>query len=419
MGQTLAEKILARKAGRESVRPGEIVTVEPDIAMSHDNSAAISGTFAKMGVERVWNPDRLVMVLDHAAPPPTSSHAENHRKVRAFVREQGIRNFYDINNGVCHTVMCEQGHVWPGALIVGADSHMLTQGALGAFATGIGRTELAAVWALGEIWLRVPATIRVRVSGVLAPALTAKDVVLKLLADIGAAGADYRAVEFEGDLIDRLAPEQRMVLCNLMAEAGAKTAIVAPDEATRRYLESRCDIPWEPFAADPDAEYEQTIEIDATSFEPYVALPHSPANGRPIGESAGTPIDQVFVGSCNGGLIEDLRAAAAVLKGRHVAPFTRLVVIPASQETYRTAMEEGLLAAFIEAGATICNPGCGPCLGAHQGCLASGERCLSTSNRNFCGRMGNREAEIYLAGPTVAAATAIAGKIADPRDFGF
>lgn len=415
MGMTLAEKILAAKTGRDSVSPGEIVNPEPDRVMSHDNSAAIAGTFEKMGVARVWDPGRIVIVLDHAVPPPNNAHAENHRRIRQFVSDQGIEDFFDINHGVCHTVMCENGLAEPWALIVGSDSHMLTQGALGAFAAGIGRTETASVWALGRIWLRVPTTIRVRVHGQLGPMITAKDVALRLLAEVGAAGFDYRAVEFEGEAIDAMSVDERMVLCNLMAEAGAKTALVAPDDKTREWLQGRVEGDWAPLEPDSDAEYERTIELAVGDLEPHVALPHSPANGRPIAESAGTPIDQVFIGSCNGGLFDDLRRAAEVLKGQRVASGTRLVVIPASWKIYRQAMEGGIISTFIEAGAVICNPGCGPCLGAHQGCLAAGEKCLSTSNRNFCGRMGCRDAEIYLAGPTVAAATAIAGKIADPR----
>jgi 3-isopropylmalate/(R)-2-methylmalate dehydratase large subunit len=425
MGLTLAEKILARKAGRAAVAPGEIVTVEPDVAMSHDNGAAIAQTFAAMGGGRVWDPERIVLILDHAVPAPSPEHAENHRRVREFVREQGIERFCDIGHGVCHVVMCERAYAQPGLLIVGSDSHTPTQGALGAFAAGIGRTEMAAVWALGEIWLRVPATIRVRLSGALGEFVTARDVALRLVAELGAAGADYRAVEFAGDLVERFSIEDRMILCNLMAEAGAKTALVPPDAVTEKWVSSRstaisstqnsklniqnCMSP------DPDAVYERTIELDAANLEPQVATPHSPDSARPIGEVGAAPIDQVFLGSCAGGMIDDLRRAARLLKGRRIAATTRMVVVPASMETWRRALAEGLLATFVEAGAVVCNPGCGPCLGAHQGILAAGERCLSTANRNFRGRMGNRDAEIYLASSTVAAATALTGRIADPR----
>lgn len=415
MGLNLAQKILARKAGRDAVAPGEIVTVEPDVAMSHDNAVAIAGTFGKMGVERIWDPARVVIVLDHATPPPTRQHAENHRKTRQFVGEQGIENFYDIHAGVCHTVIAEKGHVLPGMLVLGSDSHTLTAGALGAFAAGIGRTEMAAVWALGRIWLRVPETIRVDVSGRPGHLITAKDVILRLLAEIGPAGADYRAVEYGGDYVEGLSVEGRMVLCNMAVEGGAKTAMVAPDETTRRWLANRTERDWEAIAPDPDAQYERTIELDIGNLEPMVATPHSPANGRPVGEVGDIEIDEVFLGACSGGLIDDLRLAARLLVGRKVASPTRLIVIPASMETWRTALDEGLLATFIDAGAVVCNPGCGPCMGTHQGILAPGEKCLSTSNRNFCGRMGCREAEIYLAGPAVAAATAITGRIADPR----
>jgi 3-isopropylmalate/(R)-2-methylmalate dehydratase large subunit len=449
---TLAEKILARKAGRPTVAPGEIVTVEPDVAMSHDNAAAIAKSFEAMGADRVWDPRRIAIILDHAVPAPSPEHAENHRRIRQFVREQGIERFCDIGHGVCHVVMCERAYTRPGLLIVGSDSHTPTQGAVGAFAAGIGRTEMAAVWALGEIWLRVPATIRVRLSGALGGFLTARDIALRLVAELGAAGADYRAVEFSGDLIAQLPIEERMVLCNLMAEAGAKTALVPPDETTRRWIESRSQpstLSPQPSAIqnleskiqdgiskignrkseigngngwllpDPDATYEQTIELDATNLASQVATPHSPDTARPVGEAAGVAIDQVFLGSCAGGMIDDLRRAARMLKGRRIAPTVRMVVVPASMETWQRALAEGIMATLVEAGAVMCNPGCGPCLGAHQGVLAAGERCLSTSNRNFRGRMGNRDAEIYLGGSTVAAATALTGRITDPRELGW
>lgn len=417
MGMTLAEKILARAAGRRSVAAGDIVTVEPDVVMSHDNAAAISAIFESMGARRIWDPGRAVIVLDHAAPAPTTEHAENHRRVRRFVREQGIERFYDINSGICHVVMCEQCHARPGLVVLGSDSHTPTSGALGAFAAGIGRTEMAAVWALGRIWLRVPATIRVELSGRPRRFVSAKDVVLRLLAEIGAAGADYRAIEYAGDYVEGLPVEQRMVLCNMAAEAGAKTAMVAPDKVTRRWLDQRAPgLPWQPVLPDADADYERTVELDVGAIEPQVATPHSPANGRPVSEVAGVEIDQVFLGSCAGGLADDLRVAAEILRGRRVAPTTRLLVVPASAQIRRRAEKEGWLASLSEAGAVICNPGCGPCLGAHQGVLAPGERCLSTSNRNFRGRMGCRDAEIYLAGAAVAAATALTGRITDPRD---
>jgi len=465
MGMTLAEKILARKAGRKSVEPGDIVTVEPDVVMSHDNAAAIAKSLAAMGVARVWDPARIVIVLDHAVPAPSPEHAENHRRIRQFVREQGIERFYDIGHGVCHVVMCERGHARPGLLVLGSDSHTPTQGALGAFAAGIGRTEMAAVWALGQIWLRVPPTIQVTLEGKLGAMVSAKDVALRLVAEIGPAGADYRAVEFAGDLVKQFSMEARMVLTNLMAEAGAKTAMVPPDEVTALWLkghdqdsapstqdpavgtsqsairnpQSAIEDPQPAFAKatadksaipnphsairnssrpavpDPDAVYERIIVMDVAKLEPQVAAPHSPANARPVGEVAGVPIDQVFLGSCAGGMIEDLRRAADLLRGRRIAPATRMIVVPASMEIWRLALKEGLLATFAEAGTVIGNPGCGPCLGAHQGILAAGERCLSTANRNFRGRMGNRDSEIYLANASVAAATALAGRIADPR----
>jgi len=415
MGLTVAEKILARKAGRSRVEVGEIVSVEPDLVLSHDNSADISARFAEMGAGKVWDPARLVIVLDHAVPAATARHAENHSVIRRFVAGQGIENFYDVNNGVCHTVICEKGHVRPGLLLVGSDSHTLTSGALGAFAVGIGRTETAAVWALGRIWLRVPPTIRVRLVGRAPEYLTAKDVALRLLGELGPSGADYRAVEFAGEYAGSLEIEERMTLCNLMAEAGAKTAVFAADDKTRRWLEGRTPLDWEPVGPDGDARYEREIVVDVGTIEPLVAVPHSPANVRAVGEVADVEIDQVYIGSCAGGLLPDLRTAARILAGRRIAPTTRLVVVPASMETWRQALDEGILECLVEAGAVVCNPGCGACMGNHLGVLAPGEKCVSTTNRNFRGRMGCADAEIYLAGPAVAAATALRGKIADPR----
>jgi 3-isopropylmalate/(R)-2-methylmalate dehydratase large subunit len=417
MGQTFAQKVLARKAGLKQVEPGQIVTVQPDKLLTHDNTAAIAKIFREIGVERVARPEMSVIILDHVVPAATEGHAKNHQQIRRFVKEQGITNFYDVGEGICHQVLPEKGHALPGYLIVGSDSHTPTHGAFGAFAAGIGRTEAAAVMATGEIWLMVPHSFRVVVKGRVPRGVYAKDIVLHIIGDLGADGADYRSVEFAGPVVEAMSVASRMVLCNMAAEMGAKAGVVEPDEKTQSWLRGRTDLELEEVFADADAEYERVIEYDVSELTPQVARPHTVDNVVPLAEVAGTRIDQAFIGTCTNGRLEDLRIAANILRGRKTASRTRLLILPASREVLLAAIEEGVVTDLVSAGAVVLNPGCGPCLGAHEGVMAPGEVTLSTANRNFKGRMGCKDAEIYLASPAAVAASALAGEIADPREF--
>lgn len=416
MGKTLTEKILGRKAGKD-VRAGEVVTVAPDYVLSHDNSAAIIKEFRKLGVAKVRAPERIVIVLDHIVPAADEKYAQNHKSIREFVAEQGIPNFFDINAGICHQVLPEQGFATPGAVIVGSDSHTPSYGALGAFAAGIGRTETACTWATGEIWLRVPETVRIDLSGRFRAGVSAKDLSLKLIGDGGAEMANYKAVEFAGPSAGTLGVGSRLTLANMSAEMGAKNGYFAPDDVALKWLEGRARGPFVAEASDPDAAYESVLACDLDALVPQVACPHTVDNVRPVAAVAGTPVQQVLIGTCTNGRLEDLEAAAAILRGRRVRAGVRVLVVPASWQVYLEALRSGALAALVEAGCVVLNSGCGPCLGAHEGLLAAGEACLSTSNRNFRGRMGHRDSEIYLASPATAAATAVAGVITDPREF--
>ncbi|HCD71301.1 MAG: 3-isopropylmalate/(R)-2-methylmalate dehydratase large subunit [Thermovirga sp.] len=416
MGKTFAEKVLGKAAGQD-VKAGQVVTVEPHFCMSHDNAAPISKIFKKIGVDKVWNPDHLVIILDHAVPAPTDKHAENHKIIREFVKEQGIKHFYDVNSkgGVCHQIMCQEGFALPGLVMVGSDSHTCTYGAYGAFSTGIGRSEMAATWATGKIWFRVPESMKITVKGSFKKGVSAKDLILKIIGDIKADGADYMSVEFHGPAISQMSLAERMTLCNMGIEMGAKNAVCPPDEKVLEAIKDNAKTDkWEAIWADEDAVYAKELEYDLQDLEPGVAKPHTVDNYAPVSEVAGTPIHQAFLGSCTNARIEDLREAASILKGKEVA--VRTIVIPASWKVYRQAMEEGLLDIFLDAGCIINNPGCGPCMGNHEGILAPGEVCISTANRNFKGRMGNKESFIYLASPMTVAASAIKGAIADPRE---
>lgn len=417
MGQTIAEKILANKSGERAVRPGQIVNAKVDVAMSHENAALVKKHFEELGLPRVWDPERIVLLFDHRVPAESVKTAQGQREVRQFAKAQGIKHFYDMNAGICHQVLPERGHVRPGELIVGTDSHTTTHGAFGAFATGIGATEMAAVWATGELWLRVPESFKITVTGRFQEWVGAKDLILHIIGQLGADGADYKAVEFYGPTIKEMSLASRMVLTNLAMEMGAKAALVPPDEKTLAYVRARTDRPFTPVYADPDAEYEKEFTFDVSGLEPQVARPHQVDNVVPVSEVAGLKVDQALLGSCTNGRLEDLEVAARLLKGKRVHPDVRLLVIPASWEVYLEAMRKGVLEALISAGAVVVNPGCGPCLGAHQGLLAPGERCISSTNRNFQGRMGSPEAEVYLASPAVVAASALAGEIADPRSI--
>ncbi len=416
MGMTLTEKILAKKAGKKEVQPGEIVTVEPTWVMSHDNTAAILLKFKKTGVERVWDPKKIVIILDHTVPPPTAEYANNHKSIRNFVMEQGIEHFWDINTGICHQVLGEKGYDLPSSVIVGADSHTTTAGAFGAFAAGIGRSEVAAIWATGKIWFRVPESYEIIVNGEMPKGVFAKDLALHIVGDVTASGAVYKAVEFKGETIKNMSIASRMVLTNMSAEMGAKNGIIEADEKVEKFLNGRAKGPYEVMHPDEDAEYEKKCEYDASDLVPKVAFPHTVDNVYDIDKAAGIEINQVFLGTCTNGRVEDLEIAARILKGKRVSRNLRMLVFPASWEVWREADEKGILRTLADAGALVMNPGCGPCLGAHEGVLADGERCLSTANRNFKGRMGNPNAEIYLASPATAAATALKGYIADPRE---
>ena len=415
MGMTFAQKILARKAGLDSVAVGQIVEVEPDFCLSHDNTAAISKTFKKIGVERVKYPERFVIVLDHTVPASTEKYALGHKEIRGFVADQGIPNFYDAGVGICHQVLPEKGFALPGKLILGSDSHTTTYGAFGAFSAGIGRSEMAVLYATGKIWLKTPASFKIVVSGQLEGPATSKDLILKIIGEIGADGALYRSIEFAGEAIEGMSLSSRMVLSNMAIECGAKNGYIAPDDKTFAFLEGRAVTEYTPVVPDPDAEYERVIEFDASTLTPQVACPHTVDNVVPIEEVEGTKIHQALLGTCTNGRLEDLRLAARIMKGKKVAKGVRMLVLPASQEVLLQALSEGLIETFVQAGAMVLNSGCGPCLGAHQGVLAPGEVCLSTANRNFKGRMGSRDAEIYLASPATVSASAITGAITDPR----
>ncbi len=417
MPQTFAEKILAKKAGLDSTTAGQIVEVAPDVVLSHDNTAPIYGLFQRMGGERVFDPDRHAIILDHATPAPSTKHAENHRIIRDFVREQGIKNFYDIGRGICHQILVESGLALPGELVLGSDSHTPHAGVMGAFAAGIGRTEMASVWAIGQIWLRVPESLKITVAGQLSEGVTSKDLALKIIGDMKADGALYRSVEWHGEAIQALPLSQRATLTNLMAEMGAKNSYIPPDQKVFDFLKDRARRDYEAVYPDPDASYLQEIHYDAGSIEPMVACPHTVDNVKPLSQVRGTHIDQAFLGTCTNGRLDDLAAAAAVLKGRRIAEGRRMIVIPASEEIYLAALQEGYLETFIKAGAVVESPGCGPCMGNHMGVPAVGEVSISTANRNFKGRMGTKESEIYLASPAVVAASAVAGVIESPANL--
>lgn len=426
--QTLTEKLLARASGRDSVKPGDIVVIEPDVVLSHDNTAAIAAIFAQLPLSRVKHPERLAITLDHAVPPPTAKHARNHARIRQFVSEQGIGNFFEVGRGICHQVLGEEGIVGPGMTLLGADSHSTHYGWLGAFSAGVGRSEVAALWATGQLWLRVPQTMRITLTGALEIGVTVKDLTIDLIGKLSSDGATYMAVEFDGDGIAGLSPDSRAALTNMMAEMGAKNACIAPDAVAWRWLETtlkrtrahdfderiaffreRALLP------DPDAQYREGHHIDLGAIEPMIACPHSVDNVQPLSAVANTPVDIGFIGTCTNGRLEDIAAAADIARGRRFRK--RLLVIPASSMVLRDAAEAGYISDLIEAGATIGTPGCGPCMGVHAGVLAPGEVCVSSANRNFRGRMGEPEAEIYLSSPAVVAASCLAGRLIHPADL--
>ena len=422
MGYTMAEKILAAHAGLGSVHAGQFVDAKVDIVLGNDITAPIAiREFAKLAGDgdslRVFDPERVVLVADHFTPNKDIKSAEQSAVLRRFAREQNLTHFYDVGcMGIEHVLLPEEGLVVPGDLVVGADSHTCTYGALGAFATGVGSTDIAVAMATGRLWLRVPETIRIIYRGELQPWVGGKDLILYTIGQIGVAGARYMAMEFAGPAMDALSIEGRLTMANMAIEAGAKAGLFAVDETTRAYADGRATRPYRAYDADPDASYARLVEIDVSEIEPQVAFPHLPENSRPVSQAGDVPIDQSVIGSCTNGRIEDLRAAADVLRGRRVGAGVRCIVIPGSQRVYLDALREGLLEVFVEAGAVVSTPTCGPCLGGHMGVLAAGERAVSTTNRNFRGRMGHPESEVYLAGPGVAAASAVAGRIVHPDE---
>ena len=418
MGKTISEKILARASGRVEASAGEIVKARVDVAMMPDLTTILAVNAMKaMGVERVWDPDRVVAILDHVAPASTLMAATVHRDIRRWAKEQNLKHLYGVESGVCHQVLPEKGHVKPGYLVIGADSHTCTHGAFGAFATGVGSTDMGAILATGKIWLRVPETIKVQVEGELPQLVTPKDVILKTAGLIGADGATYDALEFHGDTISNMSVSGRMTLCNMAIELGGKAGIVEPDDKTYAYLRERTDGVFHPVFADEDASYRMVQDVSVDDLEPQVACPHKVDNVKPISEVAGTKIDQSFIGSCTNGRLEDLKIAASILKGKTIHPDVRLLIVPASQNVYLEALDAGIIRDLVEAGAMFSNPSCGACFGGHIGLLAPGEVGITTSNRNFRGRQGSPESEVYLSSPAVAAASAVTGVITDPREL--
>jgi len=414
-GFTFAEKALARAAGVESVRAGDVLDVRPDVMFSHDNTAYIRKIFLETGAERILRPDRVAITLDHAVPAPTTRHAINHAEIRQWVREQNIANFFEVGRGICHQVLSEEAIVLPGEVIFGSDSHTPHFGWMGAFGMGVGRTEMAALWATGELWLRVPEAMRITLTGNLRPGVTAKDISLKILRSWGSSGGQYRSIEFTGDTIPTLSLDERAVITNSMAEFGAMNAYLPPDEAVFDYLEANRTRDYTALYPDADAIYAQDETIDVSALDAQIACPHSPDNVVDLTDVIGRPVHQAFVGTCTNGRYEDIAAAASVLRGQRVR--IPLLVLPASSQVLLRATRDGLIETLLEAGATIGTPGCGPCMGNHMGVPAPQEATITTMNRNFKGRMGTPEAEIYLANPYVVAASAIAGEIVNVEEI--
>lgn len=417
MGKTFAEKVLSKKAGVREVVPGQIVMVKPDHLLMHDNTAAIIGKIGpELAAYGIVDPEFPVIVLDHVVPAASEKTAANHKKIREFVERFGISHFFDAGYGICHQVVVEQGLALPGMVVLGSDSHTCSYGAVGAFASGIDRTEAAALLLTGETWLKVPESVKITLKGAMEPMVSAKDVILHIIGDIGADGANYCSVEFHGTIAS-FSIDERFTMANMGVEMGAKVAVFPVDDTTRRFLATRADsASYEAVWADEDAPYQRELSYDLSEIEPSVACPHRVDNVKPVGDVAGIEIDQCFIGTCTNGRLSDLRVAADILRGKKIARTTRLIVLPASRNVFHAALSEGIIETLSRAGAMILPPGCGPCLGAHQGVLAPGERCLSTANRNFRGSMGCRDAEIYLASPATVAASAVAGVITDPRE---
>ncbi|MEK6654181.1 MAG: 3-isopropylmalate dehydratase large subunit [Thermodesulfobacteriota bacterium] len=419
MSMTITEKILSRHTDLDEVHPGMLINARVDIALGNDITAPIAiDVFRKSGGKEVFDREKIVLVPDHFAPNKDIESAEQCKIMRDFAREHEITHYFEVGEaGVEHALLPEKGIVLPGDLVVGADSHTCTYGALGAFATGVGSTDLAAAMLTGELWFKVPETMKFVYHGKRRPWVSGKDLILHTIGRIGVDGALYRAMEFTGEAIRELTMADRFTMANMAVEAGGKNGIFIPDEVTEAYVRERAGRKYEFYSSDPDALYHSVIDIDVEKIEPQVAFPHLPSNARGISEAGDVRIDQSIIGSCTNGRIEDLRVAASILKGRHAAPGFRLIIIPATPAVYRQAMHEGLFDVFLDAGAVISLPTCGPCLGGYMGILAKGERSVATTNRNFVGRMGHPGSEVYLAGPAVAAATAVAGRLAGPEQL--
>lgn len=418
MSMTITEKILAAHAQKDKVSPGELINVRIDLALGNDITAPLAiQEFEKIGMPGVFDPDRVVLVPDHFVPNKDIKSAEQAKMLREFSARQKLTNYFEAGRmGIEHCLLPEQGLVGPGDVVIGADSHTCTYGALGAFSTGVGSTDLAATMASGEIWLKVPESIKLVYNGDLPRWVSGKDLILLAIGDLGVDGAAYQALEFTGPVIDRLSMDSRFTAANMAIEAGAKNGIFPPDEITQQYVEGRTKRPYTFYSSDPDAGYKGIREYDVSGMEPLVAFPHLPEKVHPVSQAGHIKIDQVVIGSCTNGRLEDLRLAAGLIKGKKVHPEVRLIVIPGTQKIYLQSLREGLIEDFVEAGAVFSTPTCGPCLGGHMGILAKGERCLATTNRNFVGRMGDRESEVYLCNPAVAAASAIAGYIVGPKE---
>lgn len=416
MGMTITQKILAKHAGKDYVEPGELINCKVDVVLGNDVTSPVAiAEFNKLGVDKVFDKDRIMLVPDHFTPNKDIKSAEQCKIVREFARKHEITNYFEIGKmGIEHCLLPEQGLVLPGDLVIGADSHTCTYGALGAFATGVGSTDMAAAMATGEAWFKVPETIKFVYYGKLPEWVSGKDLILHTIGDIGVDGARYMAMEFTGEVIKNLSMDNRFTMANMAIEAGGKNGIIEPDEITLAYVKGRAKRDFAVYKSDKDARYFEIREYDVSKMEPLVAFPHLPENVRPVSEATHVTIDQVVIGSCTNGRIEDLEIAARIMAGKKVNPNVRVIIIPGTQEIYLEAMKRGYIQIFIEAGAAVSTPTCGPCLGGHMGILAKGEKALATTNRNFVGRMGHPESEVYLASPAVAAASAIKGRITPP-----
>lgn len=417
MGKTFVEKVLGRCTGRD-VSVGDIVFAKPDFCISHENASAVCTTFKKIDVDKVFDPNRIIITLDHTAPASTVNYANTHKVIREFVLEQGITNFFDMHRyvGVCHQIMCQEGFSAPGLIIIGSDSHTCTSGAMGAFAIGIGRGEMAGVWATGELWVRVPDTIKIEITGKFSPGVGAKDLILKIIGDLKTDGANYCSVEFFGDGIESMSISDRMTICNMCVEMGAKNAVCKPDQKVRDALVGKVKSNnWDMIWSDVDAKYLASYRYSLDDIVPAVAKPHTVDNYAPASEAVGIRIDQALIGTCTNGRLEDFRIAAEVLKDKRVK--VRTMITPASVEIYHQALKEGILETLLLSGCTITPPGCGACIGLSSGVLGDGETCISTANRNFKGRMGSKEGFVYLASPMTVAWSALHGEIRDPREY--